>query len=527
MATVNEIFEELLENNSTNYKLEVLKKYKDHAQLQRVLRLTYDRVAFTYGVSLQNVLKFTPDEELLPISLDTALDVLENDLGTGALTGHDALRTAINCICALDAGDSNVFKKILERNIRCNVGRTQMLKVWPDLISKQVYMRCDTYGEKSKKNISFPAYIQLKADGTYREFTVNGDVTANSRSGESYEYPVHFNMMKNFEPGVYTGELTVRCTDALIEDVEKQLEVALKKGNPTEAYEEAISTYARKKAAGEEYILPRSIGNGIINSSTPPHDDIVFDVWDYITLDDYKLAANLKRIKTQCSEKVKAIKAEFDAGKISKEQFKNLTVNQKKENVVTIEANTPKTPYKARFAALLKILDGSDNIRVIEYKVVNNLKQALEQTSIWMNLGMEGGVLKNFNGIFKDGTSGDQLKLKLCIDAEMRVLDFAPGRVGSKRDGKVGAIIFGNDEGTIKGRTSGFSDELLDDMTENPEKYLGQVMTVQFNDLSQARGNDYHALSHPRFMEFRDDKDETDTLEKCFALREMAMMLEE
>jgi hypothetical protein len=52
-------------------------------------------------------------------------------------------------------------------------------------------------------------------------------------------------------------------------------------------------------------------------------------------------------------------------------------------------------------------------------------------------------------------------------------------------------------------------------------------MTVQFNDLTKAEGNDYYALSHPRYIEIRNDKDETDTLEKVLSLREMAMELGE
>ena len=50
-------------------------------------------------------------------------------------------------------------------------------------------------------------------------------------------------------------------------------------------------------------------------------------------------------------------------------------------------------------------------------------------------------------------------------------------------------------------------------------------MTVQFNDITKGRDNDHYAFSHPRFIEFRDDKDETDTLEKVNQLKEMAMEL--
>jgi hypothetical protein len=484
--SVKQIFDELNESNSGNYKKGVLAKYKDHEQLQWVLKMTYDHVEFTYGVSLQNVLKFTPTPELLPVELEVALKVLAEDISTGHLTGHAALQSCADLISALSDDDAHVFKRIIDRNIKCNIGRSPMLKVWPGLITKQIYMRCGTYNDKTSKKIKLPAIIQMKADGTYRELTVNDtEVSAKSRSGESYDYPVHFELMQEFSDGVYTGELTVRCSDEIIEEVKAQLQDAIKKGHDTELYEEVIETYAEKKVHGDEYILPRSIGNGIINSSKVPHENLILDLWDFIDIKEYKNAG--LKIKNS-------------------------------------------TPYEERLKNLQDILalhDVNDNIREIEGIEVNTIQEALQQVSVWMSAGFEGGVLKNKAGLFRDGTSPDQLKLKLCIDAEMRILEFSPGRIGTAREGKVGAIIFGNDEGTIKGRASGFSNELMDDMTVNPDKYLQQIMTVQFNDLSRARGNDYYALSHPRFMEIRNDKDETDTLEKCFELRAMAMCLEE
>jgi len=140
--------------------------------------------------------------------------------------------------------------------------------------------------------------------------------------------------------------------------------------------------------------------------------------------------------------------------------------------------------------------------------------------------GFEGAILKDMNGKFKDGTSKEQLKLKLKIDCEMRITGFQDGTPGTKREGKIGSILFENDEGTIKGRTSGFSDDELDMFTKNQSDLIGKIMSVQFNDLTKAENNDYYALSHPRFIEIREDKNETDTLEKVLSLRDMAMTLE-
>ena len=65
------------------------------------------------------------------------------------------------------------------------------------------------------------------------------------------------------------------------------------------------------------------------------------------------------------------------------------------------------------------------------------------------------------------------------------------------------------------------TDDAVAEVTENPDKYIGKIMVVEFNDLSKAQGSDTYALMHPRFMQFRDDKTETDTLERVIQLRDM------
>jgi len=441
---VHEILKELNENNSTNYKLEVLKKYKDDKRLQQVLQMTYDAVAFTYGMSVNQIEKFKPEKLEIPINLDFAIASLLSNFCTREVTGHKALQMASNIIGNLKQDDADLIKKIINRDLKINVGKTQINKVWPGLITKPVYMRCGVYSEKTAKSISFPAIVQLKADGTYREFTVqNGHVESRSRSGESYEYPKIFEGLKNYEDGVYVGELTVKGID------------------------------------------DRAKGNGLINSDNPPHDDIIVQLWDYITLDEYSQAGKKDR-KNPCE-----------------------------------------TPYIKRWVQLnaIEYVNPHPNIEMIPAYECNTLQDALEATSKWMTDGFEGAILKDLNGVFKDGTSKHQLKLKLEISAEMRCTGFNEGTKGTKREGKVGSIKFANDEGTIQGSCSGFTDKELDYFTENQDKLVGKIMEVQFNDLSKASGNEFYALSHPRFIEWRDDKDETDSLDKVFELRQMAMDL--
>ena len=111
------------------------------------------------------------------------------------------------------------------------------------------------------------------------------------------------------------------------------------------------------------------------------------------------------------------------------------------------------------------------------------------------------------------------------IDADVRITGFSEGTPGTKREKTFGAIMYENDEGTVKGQCSGFTDQQLEDFNSKRAELIGKVMTVQFNDLTRARNSETYALNHPRFIELRNDKDETDSLERLFELKNMAMQL--
>lgn len=436
---IYQILEELNIENGSNYKMSVLKKYADNTLLLRVLKMAYDKVAFTYGISMKNIEIPETNPDTLMLNLTEALQILERDFSTRKVTGNMAKSHLENLFRTLSPQDQIVLARVIGRDLKINLGRTNINKVFKGLIVKPVYMRCGIYSSKTSSKINIEdAILQLKADGTYREFTVDqGKVTCTSRSGEDYDYPILFEAMKNLEAGKYIGELTVRGA------------------------------------------LNRSLGNGMINSDEPPHEDILLDLWDYITPLEYQNAAN------------------------------------KVKNAYT---------YSDRFAKLETIIKAcdSDNVRIIETWRVKSISEALGIVSKWMKDGLEGGILKDKDSLFRDGTNPQQLKLKLEIDAEVRITGFTEGTKGSSREFLFGAISFENDEGTVKGQTSGFTDAQLKDFNGRREELIGKVITVQFNDITRGRSNEYYALSHPRFIEVRNDKDETDTLERILELKEMA-----
>jgi len=524
------LINELNKNNSTNYKIEVLEKHKENTLFKKVVKMTYDKVAYTYGITMKNVESFTPIKLELPLTLESALASLEANFCTRNITGNDALQMLSNILYNLEENDAKIIKGVIGRDLKVNLGRTQFNKVWKNLIIKPVYNRCDIYtidktiqveDKKSIKlaikeqfagkvvtkedikkiskdiplidkvvkgtsnNINFEegAIVQLKADGTYREISSIGNNTNSiSRSGEAYSYPaIEKSILEMNEDGYLTGELTVKLTDDLLAKLLPKLEKADIK-NGTKNVETIKRQYAQYKEDKRVYILPRSIGNGLINSDNIPYDNLIYEVWDFITPEDYSLAG----------------------------------LKDKK--------NLPKIKYRDRFNKLIELVNkiDVDNIQVIDYRIVNSLKEATDYTTKVMNMGLEGAILKDFDMLFKDGTSANALKLKISFSLDVEITGFIEGTPGTKRERTFGSMIYSTQDGMIKGSFSGFNDEQLEDFNSRREELIGTIVEIEGNDLTKGRNNQHYAVSHPRFIELRSDKTYTDDIDRALLMLESA-----
>lgn len=415
---------------SSNDKMRILKDNAGNIELKTLLKYAYDKIDYTYGITTNTMLNYSTNDKTSK-GMYEILDALNNR----DATGHSALRLAKSFYNSADSENKELFCMVLDRDLKIGVNAKTLNKVWKDIVPKPHYCRCGVFSAKTAKKLDYPAYIQLKCDGTYREAYVNnGNVTFKTRAGEESENPVMAEIMKSLPNGYYTGEFTVGKAD-----------------DPN---------------------MNRSEGNGLINSDNPPYNEICFTVWDYLTEDEYTLKA--------------------------------------------------KSNYKTRFDRLNEIVRNTDEIlSIVPTKVVNSADEALKIVSEWMNKGLEGGVLKSFFMKFKNGTSNEQLKIKLKVDADLRCTGFIKGTRGTKYENQNKVITFESDDGKVKGQCSGMTDAMVAEVTANPDKYIGKIMVVEFNDLSKAQNSDTYALMHPRFMNFRDDKTETDTLERITELRDM------
>ncbi len=443
------IIEELNLSNSSKYKRKVLQKYADDFVLRIVMGLTYDKVTYTYGITLDKVLEEKSRHPAEELTLANGIELLK-ELSNRVLTGNAALEAARHCINSLNYEDAEVFKMMLDRDLKINMGIKQINKAM-GLIDKPAYMRCAPLTRSTVKLIEYPAVVQLKYDGTYCEVSVLGSVVKiRTRSGTLLNLPTLEAEMKKLSDGIYLGELLV------------------------------------------EGIGERKIANGLLNSSNPPHDKIIFFTWDKVSHCDYNAAL-----------------AGYTPEETYYTRYRNLTDSVDHVNRIN----------------RINRVDDLAHIYVVESFHVSSIEAALRYARDMMNIGMEGAILKDARGLFKNGTSNYNLKIKMKIQVEMRITGFQPGAARTKFEGQVGSIEFANDEMTVVGRTSGMTDAMRKAITEKQESLIGAIITVEFNELTKAEGHDHYALSHPRFITIRTDKTSTDTLADIHKMRESMKLI--
>lgn len=238
-----------------------------------------------------------------------------------------------------------------------------------------------------------------------------------------------------------------------------------------------------------EGILAREIGNGILNSvasggSFGANERPIYKVWDMIPLS-----------------------AVVTKGKHEQPYIKRL----------------------ARIIAALKAKPGSF-VRLIETKVFHSLADAYRHAAQLMRAGKEGTVIKNPHAIWKDGTSKEQVKLKLEFNVDLKVVAIVPGREGTKNEGRAGSLTCETSDGLLRVDVTVKNEAMRDKVDADPSDWIGRVIEVTANDIMEpSDSNPLHSLFLPRMVEaaYRTDKTEADSLERVKAQKDAAVFGEQ
>jgi DNA ligase-1 len=184
------------------------------------------------------------------------------------------------------------------------------------------------------------------------------------------------------------------------------------------------------------------------------------------------------------------------------------------------------TPYSVRFSSLLQQVreGGPRKIYPIESRLVYSYEEALDHYREVLGRKLEGTVLKHPEAIWFDGDSKDQVKMKLEVDVDLKIIGFNPGKPGTRTEATFGSLQLATSDGLLEASAAGFKRDLELYLHNNRESMLEKIMTIRANEVSPpCETNPLHSLYHPRVVELRHDKVEADTLHQVLDQFEAAV----
>lgn len=429
---------------------------------------------------LKKVLKYTLDPTIvsgykkLPdpvlgsnnMDLNTAIDSLQS-IYDRELTGYAGRDHIASVLGSVSTDDAEVLRKMLTKNLDCGIQEKNCNDVFgKGFIKDEPYMRCSLIDKKTAKNINFKKYgyavSEVKMDGQY----LNHVVKNNSLTSSS----------RNGKVYDFLG-----CRD------NQMIQLALKIQMIDNRFSSGVVFMGEGIVMDTdgETILPRTTGNGIIQKAgkdsimSSEAMRVVFVLWDVVPYDAF------------CD-------GVWDVCRKERREVLEHAINS---------------------------LD-SDFVRMVQYKKVEDLKEAFEYNTELMNAGEEGSVLKCEDGIWKSHTSPKQLKMKLKMQIDLRIIGFNPGE--GKRKDVLGSLILESDCGILEVSCGTGIKEKDDEWTfktiwENREYLKNKVLTVECNEIVIDKNTMKPSLFLPVFIEFRFDKNTADTYDRILEIRESAV----
>lgn len=498
-----DILNEIAATDSTKEKQAILESYSENETLKRVYRLTYSK-------GIQFYIKKWPKPGVTTqsfgmLNIDDMLDFIEFTLAPRKLTGNAAIEELSGYIADGKKDDVEVLRRVMMRDLECGASVSIANKVWKGLIPEQPQMLASSYDEDGiAKNIKFPAFAQLKADGARCFAEVRGDelddVRLLSRAGNEY---LKLDLLKK-ELIEATREARERHPEGVLIDGElvyHEQKVAPQNDGLGFLFDDTEQAETQIESAES-----RTKSNGLANKSLKGTISATeaacmkFQVWDYVPLievySDVKILNPLK--------------------------------------------------YDVRFAVLEKmiadnvVLHGFDRMILIENHVVNNLDEAKVIYKKYVDEGLEGIILKNTASIWENKRSKNLYKFKEVIDIAMEIIGYYEH---DKDPNKIGGVVLRSSCGKITNNCgSGFKDttQVKDKKTKKwvtipiEERHemdrealmakarkgelVGMIADCECNGwlTSETRKDNTVALFLPIIKGFRFDKDRADTFEDVF-----------
>lgn len=265
-----------------------------------------------------------------------------------------------------------------------------------------------------------------------------------------------------------TTRVGTRITDKLLtQENKRQLFSSIPTTHSGYVFQgEAVAAYDKTLTT----IMPREESNGYLNSDDVDPERVIFFLWDVIPIDEYS----------------------------------------------TLKYNVS---YKERYQVVNTFIDiiNSPRYRIVFTQECNNKTDLIESFKTARSNGEEGVIGKNFDGIWKNGTSSDQIKIKDEFIVDLKIVGYKLGT--GKYIGMLGSLICETSDGLLQTFVgSGFSDTDRKSMLAHVDDWVdkGQIVSVKANAVTTGENRDTKCLYLPRIIEVRYDKEEADSLERVY-----------
>lgn len=186
--------------------------------------------------------------------------------------------------------------------------------------------------------------------------------------------------------------------------------------------------------------------------------------------------------------------------------------------------------YRTRYETLFRMVPYQHEfIGMVPTRVVRSLSEAKMHAVEFMKAGKEGSVIKRPDAIWRDGTSQEQVKIKLEFEVDLEIVAVVPGNVGTKNEGRAGSLRCKTSDGCLLVDVTVKNEKMRDSVDANPEHWIGGIIGVVANDIeTPSESNMNHSLFLPRMAEdCLRDKAVADDLKRVFAQKRAAIYGEE
>jgi hypothetical protein len=460
---IKSILDEISAEASTNQKMNILDKYKDNKLLRRVLYLAESKRIKFY-------IKQIPEYQTNSISTLDLIQAVDNLIYiiNRVYRGNEAIEYLRNMLSSLSAEDAYVIERIITKDLKIGMGDTNINKVLPKLIETTPYMGAKAFDPAKAREMfanGKKCFCDVKMDGRYNNVIIrDGEVECESRQGETVILTgaKFLKELSHLPDCVLNGELTI--------DNEPN---RYKANGIVTSLIDIMGKYESRTAKENDKKISAFENE---NDCKVPEmlDRLVYTVRDAITVDEY-----------------------YD--------------------------NKSDVPYYTRWENVLNLLLQTTMVRPVEKEIVNSYDEALIFFQNCLERGLEGSILKAYDGKWKDGKPTYQQKMKLEIEMDLFITGFNWGTKGTKNENVISSLICESSDGLLKTNPGGMDEKTMKFVTNNMNSLLNSIVNIKCSGISFDRDGNF-SLLHPRIgdQRFRTDKTEADSLEQIKAIEIMA-----